>query len=678
MDKFTWVEIYKQIAGKLKDYKDRQPELIKILSDLHDRGLPTIPLIDKNASGQEVPWTEIDPFTFFANFNRGIKIENRVEIIRALKELWGLALDVPIDFTGIPVVNNQSARFIAYQAERGKEDVHLLWELFSQAIDNSIKEQTFNAVLKIKGIKYSITMGLFWINADRYLNLDSVNRSYLEKNGIKIDDLPDFQTYVDYTEKTKKIFQKPFFEISHDAWLDKTQNLPEPPSTKPSIRYWLYAPGEQARFWDQYSEEGLMGIGWSDLKEDLSEYTTAKSLRQMYLEAYGEKGNGIDFKQLRDFLHEIRKGDMVFVKRGIKELVGFGEVTSDYFYDPDQPEYRHLRKAEWRKKGSWMIPDNMKSLPLKTITELTDPERIKQLQSLIENDNDTAGMQSNSDAFNESPSPEYSLEECAEATGFSVEKIASWKAAIDRKKQAVFYGPPGTGKTFLSDHLARHIVGGTDGFVECIQFHPAYTYEEFIQGIRPDTDEKGNLKFALKSGRFLEFCSRARQRKGPCVLIIDEINRANLARVFGELMYLLEYRDKDMPLAGGLRFSIPDNVRLIGTMNTADRSIALVDFALRRRFAFLELSPEYDVLLSYQQRRNFNGDGLVQVLHDVNAAINDKNFHLGISFFLTDNLSGTLEEIWKLEIEPYLEEYFFSQPETMTAFRWDKIKERLL
>ncbi len=225
--------------------------------------------------------------------------------------------------------------------------------------------------------------------------------------------------------------------------------------------------------------------------------------------------------------------------------------------------------------------------------------------------------------------------------------------------------------------MARHIVGGTDGFVECIQFHPAYAYEEFIQGIRPDTDEKGNLQFELKSGRFLEFCSRARQRKKPCVLIIDEINRANLARVFGELMYLLEYRNKDIPLAGGLRFSIPENVRIIGTMNTADRSIALVDFALRRRFAFLDLSPEYAVLLDYQRNRNFNAEGLVRILSDVNNTINDKNFYLGISFFMLDNLSEKLEEIWKMEIEPYLEEYFFSQPEAVTRFRWDSIKEKI-
>jgi hypothetical protein len=272
---------------------------------------------------------------------------------------------------------------------------------------------------------------------------------------------------------------------------------------------------------------------------------------------------------------------------------------------------------------------------------------------------------------------DFTIEECSQATGFPVNQVATWLAAIERKKQAVFYGPPGTGKTFVSHLVARHIVGGGDGFIERIQFHPAWTYEDFMQGIRPETDQKGNLHFELKAGRFVEFCTRARQRRDVCVLIIDELNRANIARVFGELMYLLEYREQDMPLSGGLRFSIPDNVRIVGTMNTADRSIALVDFALRRRFAFIELLPEYSILHAFQATRSVDAGGLIAVLKEVNAKIDDKNFHLGISFFMVEKLVEKLEEIWRMEIETYLEEYFFSQPSTVSGYRWDKIKDRL-
>src|SRR6185369_3149621 len=137
------------------------------------------------------------------------------------------------------------------------------------------------------------------------------------------------------------------------------------------------------------------------------------------------------------------------------------------------------------------------------------------------------------------------------------------------------------------------------------------------------------------------------------VLIIDELNRANLSRVFGELMYLLEYRGKSVPLANsGALFSIPSNVYIIGTMNTADRSIALVDHALRRRFSFIHLAPDYDVLRSHLEK-----NGLVKALRAVNAAIDDRNYEIGISFFLKDGaaLRSTLKDVWEGEIEPYLE-----------------------
>jgi 5-methylcytosine-specific restriction protein B len=159
---------------------------------------------------------------------------------------------------------------------------------------------------------------------------------------------------------------------------------------------------------------------------------------------------------------------------------------------------------------------------------------------------------------------------------------------------------------------------------------------------------------------------------------VDEINRANLARVFGELMYLLEYRDQSLPLAGGGLLSIPPNVRMIGTMNTADRSIALVDHALRRRFAFLPLHPNYEVLQQAQSQFAFDASHLVAVLTEVNREIGDPNYAIGISFFMRPRLAQELEDIWKMEIEPYLEEYFFDRREVYERFRWLKIGGRVL
>ncbi|MCL2929218.1 MAG: AAA family ATPase [Trichodesmium sp. MAG_R01] len=275
--------------------------------------------------------------------------------------------------------------------------------------------------------------------------------------------------------------------------------------------------------------------------------------------------------------------------------------------------------------------------------------------------------------------PEYTLTQCSQETNFTETELTQWIRAINRKKQAIFQGPPGTGKTFLSQKLAQHLISRGDGFWELIQFHSAYTYEDFIQGIRPQSQD-GKLTYPVVPGRFLQFCQKAALNQDICVLIIDEINRANLSQVFGELMYLLEYRDAKIPLAGSAElFSIPKNVHIIGTMNTADRSIALVDHALRRRFAFITLSPKYEILLQYYKEieTNFSVEGLTQLLEAVNQEINDPNYQVGVSFFLRKNIAEEIPDIWQMEIEPYLEEYFFAQPEKVNDFRWEKIQHRM-
>ncbi|MEG4119672.1 AAA family ATPase [Microcoleus sp. N9_B4] len=278
--------------------------------------------------------------------------------------------------------------------------------------------------------------------------------------------------------------------------------------------------------------------------------------------------------------------------------------------------------------------------------------------------------------------PKYTLSKCAEETGFDETELNRYIRAIHRKGQTIIQGPPGTGKTFIAEKLAKHLIGdgGGNGFSDIIQFHPTYTYEDFIEGLRPTTQNE-QLTYSIVPGKFLEFCEKAKAYKDHCVLIIDEINRANLSQVFGELMYLLDDRQdtkRSIILASGTPFKIPTNVRIIGTMNTADRSIALVDNALRRRFAFLPVYPNYEVLREYHQREKtgFPVDKLIGILKKVNLAINNKHYELGISFFLTKTLAEDIQDIWQMEIEPYLEEYFFDNLEKMDEFLWDKIKDK--
>ena len=274
--------------------------------------------------------------------------------------------------------------------------------------------------------------------------------------------------------------------------------------------------------------------------------------------------------------------------------------------------------------------------------------------------------------------PFFSLTEMADQSGYEAAALARWVRALRRKGQIVLYGPPGTGKTFMAQLLARHLVGGGNGAVELVQFHPNYGYEDFVQGIRPVTTPDGQLRYELTPGRLLTFCQTAGRKQGPSVLIIDEINRANLPRVFGELLYLLEYRDQTIALAGGGTLQLPPNLYLIATMNTADRSIALVDHALRRRFAFIQLAPHYQSLHHYHQRHqtHFPIEKLIVLLQQLNNQIGDPNYAIGTSFFLHPHLADELADIWQMEIEPYLEELFFDRPEQLPPYHWQQIKQR--
>lgn len=287
--------------------------------------------------------------------------------------------------------------------------------------------------------------------------------------------------------------------------------------------------------------------------------------------------------------------------------------------------------------------------------------------------------------------PVVTVETLATETGIAQATLTAWIAATHRKGQAILAGPPGTGKTYCARWLAAHLAGGGDGIVDIVQFHPAYTYEDFIEGIRPKAKD-GRLEYPVEPGRFLRFLAEAAKRKGTSVLIIDEINRANLAQVFGELMYLLEYRQgvagpeavpATLKLANGGEVSIPPRVVLLGTMNTADRSIALVDHALRRRFAILPLQPAYGILVDRcaAAGRESLGTTLRRVLEEINSAIDDRHYHIGISYFLgVAQAEAPLEflaSVWAMEIEPYLDEYFADQPEaSRSRFAWAQIAAR--
>jgi len=246
----------------------------------------------------------------------------------------------------------------------------------------------------------------------------------------------------------------------------------------------------------------------------------------------------------------------------------------------------------------------------------------------------------------------------------------------------ILQGPPGTGKTFVAQRLAKLLTGLAEpstAVVETVQFHPAYSYEDFIEGIRPKSRQQNGqyfVEYPVEDGSFRKFCLRAqKQPDQKYIFIIDEINRGNIPRIFGELMLLLEYRDQTVTLPySGRQFNIPPNVYLIGTMNTADRSIALVDFALRRRFHFVTFEANPDLfdrwLKAHPLHIPYLGALYRQLAKD---AIDDKQFAIGPSHFMDEHLTvKKLEQIWRWSILPYLREYYFDQPAKAERWAWDE------
>jgi 5-methylcytosine-specific restriction protein B len=262
----------------------------------------------------------------------------------------------------------------------------------------------------------------------------------------------------------------------------------------------------------------------------------------------------------------------------------------------------------------------------------------------------------------------------ADSLHMDLEPLQEIAELLEENRQLVLYGPPGTGKTYLAKHLAAELADdSTDERVKLVQFHPSYAYEDFFEGYRPDKTDEGQVSFKLVAGplrRLAEEAAKPGNESKPYFLIIDEMNRANLAKVFGELYFLLEYRDDRIYLqySPNEPFTLPDNLYIIGTMNTADRSIAMMDAAIRRRFAFIELHPQTEPvkgsLLRFLQARELDTTPAL-LLDALNAAIDewDRDLMIGPSYFMKPAAQppAGLRRIWKYELMPLLEEHYHGQ-----------------
>jgi len=542
-------------------------------------------------------------------------------------------------------------------------------------------------------------------------------------------------------------FEHPELEYPRKKTIDNKNNLLDQ-------NYWVYQPSDFSSDWEYLKEKSLISLPWNYLN-DLNNYETREDIQERFIEynnlTYKPSNNSL---AAWEFIHLMKIGDKVIIKKDPETVVAYGKIAGDYEYKENDPLYVHQRKVEWIKFGEWKLsykitgkiltnfnkyPDWIenfyklinksneqqkvdKTIPFKewllkqkqtdgtTLSLDVVDNRIKSLiaieksfdinifdeineaaleslkQTILKKiqesnynkytannkiafENYIEFIQSTSIVLGNDP---YTKEDFLDDVFMTEDNLDGLEKLLRHKMNIIFKGAPGVGKTYVADRLAYVMMEEQDDSrIHFVQFHQNYSYEDFIEGYRPNEDGDG---FKILKGPFLKFCDKARNdSERPYFFIIDEINRGNMSKIFGELMMLIEAdkRDKSINLLYSNRsFSVPSNLYIIGTMNTADRSLAMIDYALRRRFAFYELKPAFELESFNKYIQTYENTELLQNFVEeikyLNTSIQSSlgsGFEIGHSYFtdaaIQENTKERLGEILEYEIKPQLEEYWF-------------------
>ncbi len=750
-NKFTWVTFFKEVQEKIhNNYTSKQ--LANIANKIFGR------IKDIDDYGNEVPIQEMTPINFIGYFNRRLSLRNRIQYCQKLKEIMNLTSETPVDFDGIPEFNNQNCLCMPFKKDRAAYIVQEQWEISKQILNDNINIKLFDKILSNAhpyiGLSY-LSRFCFIVKPEKYYPYDKQMAINLKAK------MPEtYKGYNDYCKLLKYTYpEKTSYELSYEAFMENNNKQYKKQTNQK--KYWLYSAGEKSYKWDEFYKDGIMAIGW-DYLGDLTKYSSQEEIADKITKEENKTQYPMnDSKANWEFAKDMQVGDIVYVKKGLQDaLIGRGIVKSDYIYDANRNEYKSIRKVEWTHNGIYDVDFkvlDIKQWNQKTLTDISEnkyKDFCKKIEKIF-NNNAKEDKNMNSQPLNQ-----------------------------------ILYGPPGTGKTYNTIIKAMDIInpklvqrdkdGNVEkydtlknkfdelkqqGQIEFVTFHQSYSYEEFVEGIKPDL-ESNELKYKLEDGIFKKICNSAKiniegdfekiysqfieeidenhefkTQKGsfkirvndndgltirtgdnfeketcgtitkeqiknqtftsigrkqkleaitkylkekygltfsasntvkPHILIIDEINRGDVSKIFGELITLIE-EDKRIGKEHQMTvtlpysrepFGVPNNLYIIGTMNTADRSIALLDTALRRRFDFEEMIPKPELL----RGKDIEGVDLEQLLTKINDRIKneyDRDHQIGHSYLMSVKDKEDLERAYKNRILPLLNEYFYNDINTV-------------
>lgn len=569
---FSWIEFYMELADQLLPYKDDRGALIEKLQALYANLGMKFPKLDSG----DAP-ADIDPYTVFGLFNKGISLANRTKIAAALGRALDVDAEPPTAFPGTPLLNNLNATFYAFVGDhrRGEDDIDNLWRVFEAqlALDRTDNEQTraefvaaYNDAIGQFSLTWKLSMGLYWARPLRFISLDSRNRWFMGDMALAGTALAQAVP----KEKSSPIHDGAAYLATCDTALAQLGSEACPYASLPELSHVAFLESER-----------------------VNQETKAAA------------------KAAEEEAQENALGDA-----GV-EAADISPSTLDAIASDREP-----------------MPLPAEELPL------------------------------------------YGKEDFLEEVFMDEEDYDALVGVLNAKKNIILQGAPGVGKTFIAKRLAYSIMGAkVPERVQMVQFHQSYSYEDFIEGYRPCADG-----FKLEQGVFHSFCKRAASDPdNDYFFIIDEINRGNLSKIFGELFMLIENdkrgsRNKLQLLYSHESFYVPTNVYIIGMMNTADRSLAVLDYALRRRFAFFDLQPGFDTdgFASYRESLGSDAfDRLIACVKRLNTAIAaddslGQGFCIGHSYFCGFSADGVtdakLAAIVEYELVPMMREYWFDEP----------------